>query len=307
MLAAFLKCVPGDVMPTQSLEIITLKSGRKVAVHTLVQGDSGRTIVFCHAAPGAGNFDPDPKETIKRRINLLALDRPSYGKSKPAKRGEWATVASAADDIAEVLKKKRVQQVGAAGWSAGGRVALALAARHPKLVDRVVVVATPAPDEFVPWIPPEFKQAIQTMRGMSPTAVHKAFTAQMQGLIEHSPEPAGLLSMLGVSPADAEALNYPGATDRLAEMMQAAFEQGSLGMAQDVAGYTLQPWGFEFKNVKAKTLLLYGSDDPEFTNKHGAWYQKNLPDARLEMLPGAGHFVVIPGWKRALSFLAPWK
>lgn len=292
-------------MPNQNVELVTLKSGRKVAVHTVAHSGSGRTVVFCHAAPGAGNFDPNPEETIGRKIDLLALDRPAYGKSKPAKRGEWATVASAADDIAEVLTMKKIKQVGVAGWSAGGRVALALAARHPKLVDRVVVIATPAPDEFVPWIPPDIKQGIEAMRDKSPTAVHKAFAAQMLPMVENNPSPAGLLSLLGVTPADTEALNYPGATDRLADMLTAAVAQSSLGIAEDIAGYTLQPWGFEFKQVKAKTLLIYGSADPVFGNKHGTWWQKNLPNARLEIFPGAGHFVVIPAWKRVLSFLAP--
>jgi hypothetical protein len=33
--------------------------------------------------------------------------------------------------------------------------------------------------------------------------------------------------------------------------------------------------------------------------------QRRLPDARLEMAPGAGHLVVIPRWVRLLSHLAP--
>ena len=228
-------------MPNQNPELFTLKSGRKVAVHTVAHGDSGRTVVFCHAAPGAGNFDPNPDETHARGIELLALDRPAYGKSKPAKRGEWATVSSAADDIAEVLKARKIKQVSVAGWSAGGRVALALAARHPRLVDRVVVIATPAPDEFVPWIPPEQKQGIEAMRRASPTAVHKAFAAQMQPMVEDNSSPAGLLDLLGVTPADTEALNYPGATDRLADMMTAALEV--INFDQDVRSIFINIFG----------------------------------------------------------------
>ena len=61
-------------------------------------------------------------------------------------------MATAADDLAGVLDCLPVERVGVVGWSAGGRVALALAARRPDLVDRVVVLATPAPDEEVPRI-----------------------------------------------------------------------------------------------------------------------------------------------------------
>jgi len=114
-----------------------------------------------------------------------------------------------------------------------------------------------------------------------------------------------LLAMLGKSPADDEALAMPGAAERLDEMMAAAFAQGPMGLAADMAGYTLRPWGFEPAEVQAKTLCLYGARDAILSAGHGRWWQKNLPQARLEMVPNAGHLLVIPMWKRALSHLAP--
>jgi len=113
------------------------------------------------------------------------------------------------------------------------------------------------------------------------------------------------MSLLGRSPADEEALKIPGAAERLASMLRAAFAQGATGMAADIAGYCLQPWGFEPAEVKAKALCLYGSKDPIAGSRHGAWWQKNLPQARLEMVPGAGHLLIFPMWQRVLSFLAP--
>src|SRR5688500_6193230 len=103
-------------------EMMMLASGRKVAVHRLAEREGGRTIVFCHAAPGAGNFDPNPTETAKRPVTLLAVDRPGYGMSEAVAEETWASVGIAADDLAEVLRQMNVKQVGAAGWSAGGRV-----------------------------------------------------------------------------------------------------------------------------------------------------------------------------------------
>ena len=74
-----------------------LRSGRRVSVHRVAEG-SGRTVLLCHAAPGSGAFDPDPSETLKRDITLLAIDRPGYGRSEPVSGNEWASVAQAADD-----------------------------------------------------------------------------------------------------------------------------------------------------------------------------------------------------------------
>lgn len=92
---------------------------------------------------------------------------------------------------------------------------------------------------------------------------------------------------------------------RLAHMLESAFAQGIAGLAGDIAGYCLQPWGFAPETVQAKTLLLYGSNDPIAGSRHGSWWQKQLPNARLEVVPGAGHMLILPMWARALLHLAP--
>lgn len=295
-------------------ELVTLASGRRVAVRTLAQGAPGsRTLVICHPAPGSGAFDPDPAQTARRDISLIAVDRPGYGGSDPVEPGLWADVASAAADLAEVLMQRGDGPVGVAGWSAGGRVALALAARHPELVDRVAVVGTPAPHEEVPWIPEEHAAGLEAMRGLPPEQVH-GILAGMFAVMVPGDAPAGSddaradesLAMLGAGEADVAALAMPGARDRLLAMLAQAFSQGAAGMASDLAGYTLRPMGFDSGEVQAKTLLLYGAAD-SIGSRHARWWQQRLPDARTEMVPEAGHLLLIPMWDRVLSHLAPGK
>jgi pimeloyl-ACP methyl ester carboxylesterase len=286
-------------------EIILLKSGRRVALHRLAEGNSQRTVVFCHPAPGAGNLDPDPEKTAKRQITLISVDRPGYGESEPVSGEEWASVDAAADDVAEVLQKMDAAPVGVVGWSAGGRVALALAAHRPDLVDRVVILATPAPDEAVPWIPAQQKQGLDALSPLPPNEVHRQLEEQFSQMLAEQSSDEDLLSFLGRSPADNEALAVSGLSDRLASMLKAAFAQGTIGLAADIAGYCLRPWGFEPADVQARALCLYGSKDPIAGSRHGTWWQKNLPQARLEMVPDAGHMLVFLMWQRVLSFLAP--
>lgn len=292
-------------MTDANVETVVLASGRKVAVHTLAKGDTGRTVVFCHAAPGAGAFDPDPEQTHQRGVTLLAVDRPGYGGSDPVAAGEWASVGSAADDVAVVIERSANGPVGVAGWSAGGRVALALAARHPELVDRVVLLATPAPNEEVQWIPEEHQQAMEQLRGLPADDVRAALMPMFDPMISNGANSEETLSLLGANPADDAALARPGARERLTAMLEAAFRQGVIGMVDEIAGYSLQPWGFEFDAIEAKTLLLYGSKDPVAGSRHGTWWQKRLPNGRLEVVPGAGHLLVLPMWHRVLSHLAP--
>jgi pimeloyl-ACP methyl ester carboxylesterase len=289
----------------QRTEFVEMEGGRRVAVHHLAEGDTGRVVVLCHIAPGAGTLDPDPEQTRSRGVTLLSVDRPGYGQSDPLPGDRWATVSSAAGDLAAVLDRLGGAPVGVAGWSAGGRVALALAARRPDLVDRVVVIGTPAPHEEVPWIPDEEQAMLDALRGLPPEAVHATMNEQFGAMLSNFASPGDAMGLLGVSSADDAALASPGVRERLATMLDAALAQGAAGMIADIAGYTLQPWGFEPEAVRAKTLLLYGSQDPVAGHRHASWWKEHIPGSRVEMVPGAGHMLVFPMWARALSHLAP--
>ena len=289
-----------------------LQSGRRLAVHRTTTnaawfpgGADERVVVFCHSAPGAGSFDPDPAETRVQNVRLVSVDRPGYGGSDPVLAGEWATVASAADDLATVLVSLSSERVGVVGWSAGGRVALALAARHPDLVDRLVVLATPAPDAEVPWIAPGQRDELERLRGKAPEEAHAELRERLGRVVPEDPYSPEALWLLAAGSADEAALRVDGVQARLGEMLRAAFVQGARGLAADIAGYCLQPWGFEPEAVRAKTLLLYGSRDALADPRHGRWWQSRLPDARLEVVPEAGHMLVVPMWSRVLSHLAP--
>jgi pimeloyl-ACP methyl ester carboxylesterase len=296
---------------------VVLDSGRRVAVHRTATGTAWlaargatrsseeRVVVLCHSAPGGGSFDPDPVVTQARNVRLLSIDRPGYGRSDPVGAGQWATVASAADDLAAVLDSLHVERVGVVGWSAGGRVALALAARRPDLVSRLVVIATPAPDEELPWIAPGEREALERLRELAPEQAHAELGRRLDALVPVDPLAADALWLLAAGPTDEAVLRLPGARARLGEMLQAGFAQGARGLAADIAGYCLQPWGFEPAAVQAETLLLYGSRDPVAGPPHGRWWQTRLPDARLELAPGAGHLLVIPMWPRVLDHLVP--
>ena len=271
----------------------------------MTTGAEQRVVVLCHSAPGSGCFDPDPVETRARNVRLLAVDRPGFGGSQPRAAGEWATVSSAADDLAAVLDSLNVERVGVAGWSAGGRVALALAARRPDLVDRLVVLGTPAPDGEVHPVEREQRDELDRLRALTPEAAHAQLRARLDPVVPGDPHSDEALWLLGAGPADEAALLAPGARLRLGEMLRAAFVQGPGGLAADIAGYRLQPWGFEPEAVGAKTLLLYGSRDPVADPRHGRWWQSRLGDARLEVAPGAGHLLVMPMWGRVLAHLVP--
>jgi pimeloyl-ACP methyl ester carboxylesterase len=287
----------------QTPQSLQRPDGRRVAVHDLTPDapDGAPVVLLSHPAPGSGAFDPDPKATAAHGVRLLSLDRPGYGGSDLP--DGFATADAAADDAAALLDAVLPAggRAGVAGWSAGGRVALALAARRPELVSRVAVVATPAPDEEVSWIPAEHAAQVESLRGLPPADVHAALAAAFDPMLA-ALHGADRFGMVGVTDVDAPVLAGDGVADRLAAMFDAAQARGSAGMVADVVSYTLRPWGFEPAAVRAPVLLAYGAADP-IGPEHGRWWASRLPDARLEVHDGLGHLLVVPTWDRTLGHL----
>ncbi len=297
----------------------TLRSGRRLGYTTFGDPDSERIVVFCHPAPGSSMFDPDPVVTAQRGVHILAFDRPGYGSSDPLPSGIWPSVVQPAEDIAEFLRYMNTAEAavglngprvaGAVGWSAGGRVALALAARHPELVDRVAVVATPAPNEHVPWIAPQV-QAMSDHLGTLPPddaigQLSEMLQPQADAILAADEVGEVPLDALGASAVDVNALAAPGVRDRLGRMLRDAFTQGPRGVAADILSYTARPWGFDFADVRARVLVVAGQADALAGSAHADWYRDALPDARAEVVPGVGHLVVVPQWERILAHVAP--
>jgi len=280
------------------------RSGRTVAVHDLTPNApaDAPVVLLCHSAPGSGLFDPDPAATAVAGVRLISVDRPGYGGSAPVKDG-FATIGLAADDAAAVLADllPAGATAGVAGWSAGGRIALALAARHPELVGRVGVIAAPAPDEEVPWYGDENRAMVDALRGLPPAEATARLTAVFEGMLAGAGDGA-LLGLAGVADADADVLTAP-VRERLRAMLSAATAQGVTGMVADLAGYTLGDWGFRPSQVAADVLLAYGADDERVPPAHGEWYRDRLPSAQLQLWPGVGHLVVVPAWGRVLEHL----
>lgn len=296
---------PGPMTTNRTLHRGTLhRDGRTIGVHELTpDAPAGAPVVLlAHAAPGSGCFDPDPAATAAAGVRLIALDRPGYGDSDPVADG-FTTVVLLADDAAAVLDEllPAGHTAGVAGWSAGGRVALALAARRPDLVRRVAVIGTPAPDEQVPWYG-ENRAYTDALRGVPAAEAQAAMTEVFAPMLAATTGDARF-ALLTDPDVDAAVLAGAGVAERLRVMLDGAFARGAAGMVADVAGYTLAPWGFEPSAVRAEVLLGYGERDEPVGPAHGQWWQEALPHARLEVVGGVGHLVVVPFWGRALAHL----
>lgn len=293
--------------------VVTLAGGRRIGVRGFGDPAASRIVLLCHPAPGSGGFDPDPLVTDQWAVHLLGVDRPGYGTSDPLPEDEPSRIVDRAEDLvaylgeirgeAESTGRRVPRSVGVVGWSAGGRIALALAARHPDLVDRVAVVGTPAPNAAVEWIPEPYAQANARLAALPPADARRRLRAMLAPQVPTSAEPDPAL--LGATEADEEALARPGALRRVQHMLAEAYSQGVVGVADDILSYATDDWGFDIAAVRAPVLLVYGAADDVVPSAHGRWYRQQLGNAALTLVPDAGHLAIIPAWREILEHLSP--
>ena len=291
--------------------LVTMRDGRKLGLTVFGDPAVERVVVLCHPAPGAGGFDPDPPVTSSWGVHVVTVDRPGYGSSTPLPDFQRATVGLWAEDLGEYLElvieqaretgRTPLHKIGAVGWGTGGRIALALAAKHPGLIDRVALVATPAPDTEVPWVPRPFTELARELRRLP---LPEAKRRLQQWLREQGP---GGIDQIARGAADQELLERPGLRSRAERMLQHAYEQGNIGLADDLLSSLEEDWGFDLDAVVAPTLLVYGAKDPIVPSAHGRWFRRRLRNAspRLTVVPRAGHMVIAPAWQRILQHVDP--
>jgi pimeloyl-ACP methyl ester carboxylesterase len=280
--------------------VVSLPDGRTLAVDDRGPRDAP-VVLFLHAAPGSRLLDPDPAATKAAGVRLLTLDRPGYGASPALPEGALPTVTGFADDVAAALAELGVDDVAVVGWSGGGRVAAALAARHPALVRALALTGTPAPDDQVPWVPDEFREMLQAMR-VDPAAatgmLAQAFAAQGMDSPDDSSSIAG-------GAADEAVLSDPDQRSKLTRMLGEAYRQGSVGVAADIVSDQVLPWGFDPAAIGAPVALFYGEADVLVPPEHGRWWAGVVAEPDLHVVPGAGHLLPFTAWAEILGAVAP--
>jgi pimeloyl-ACP methyl ester carboxylesterase len=281
--------MPHDPTPIAD-QVLPLPGGRRLA-----WAEWGRTtgpaVLLLHRSPGSRLFDPDPSATAAAGVRLLTVDRPGYGRTDPVPDPRRADVAG---DVAALADALGLERLALLGWSAGGHYALETAARLGGRARSLSLLATPAPDEEIPWVAEEFRPLGAGVRA-DPVAAVASITEACRWYADN---PEGAVGY-DASPADVEVRSRPGVTEALSTMMREGARQGAAGMAFDVvAGSRGDP--FPVGEVRAPVRLWYGDADP-IGPEHGRWYAERLADATLTVLPNAGHLLPIPHWAAILE------
>lgn len=267
-------------------DLLTLDDGRTLGYRDYGSPD-GTVVINCHGGLVCG-LDVAPFDATARELGLriVSPDRPGLGGSSPApgrRTSDWAA------DVRALLDALDIDRAAVLGWSMGGQYALSCAAL---LADRITATAViagcrPLDDDATFGELNTMDRRLTLLARHHPQVAATTFRA-LGGIARHTPAAWAHLTLRAAQPAEAstlEALPDPG----IAAAAAAALEGGD-GMVEEYRAW-VRPWGFTPADVPGPVTFWHGDADDLVPPAWSATLARALPDARLERVPGAGHFL----------------
>ncbi|MCG5220197.1 alpha/beta fold hydrolase [Streptosporangium soli] len=248
-------------------------------LHIHTAGDHGTPVVLLSGA-GIDNAMLSWRHLIPALAphhRVFALDWPKQGKSRP-----WngpATHERMLHCVTEVLEHFMLDQVSLVGLSQGGALALAYAIDHPDRVDRLAVLAPAGIISFPPvvhqllWLTaklPLLNRTLPTLmfrnrKGIARFAERALFAGPVHDFEDIIDDIVKEVRVAGAGSSDWQNASI-----------------GPLRMRVD-----LRP---RLHEITCPTLLIQGAKDMGVKPRHTEAAAALIPDSRLEILEGNGHW-----------------
>lgn len=217
--------------------------------------EASKALVFLHGWQSNAAVWNGVLEKLKNNpARLIAPDLPGFGKS-PMPKQAWG-VGEYAAMVKKLIEKQELKDVILVGHSFGGRVAIKLAAAHPEMVQKLVLVdAAGFRNEKI----------INKLKILAAKTVKPLFALPVLKQLKEA------------------AYRAVGANDYAAAgPMRAIFVKT---INEDLSGY--------LPKITAQTLLIWGGKDKETLLAFGQVMNRLIPNSKLVVLEGAGHFSFI--------------
>lgn len=224
---------------------------------------TGKPLIMLHGGIGSFETFATLSPALAEKYQIIGVDL--YGHGRTALTDRPISFESMADDIAGLIEQLGLEKVDLLGYSLGGAVALQTTIRHPKIVNKLIVIS--APFKWTGWHP-EMQQGFSLLAPefFMNTPLYEAYLK-----IAPKPEdfPRFILSMKEALSQD---YNWAKPISELKNPI--------LIIAGDSDG--LPP----AHAVEFFTLLGGGAKD-------AGWNGEHLIPSQLAILPGATHYNII--------------
>jgi pimeloyl-ACP methyl ester carboxylesterase len=226
----------------------------------------GPVVVLLHGFPLSREMWSEQLSGVGSIYRVIAPDLRGFGES-PVPEGVYS-MDEMADDVAELLETLEIMgPVVVGGLSMGGYVAMSMAARYPTSVRALMLMDTRAAADTPEAAAGREASARAVLAADSAAPVVDTMLARLfsKTTLEQRPE--------RVEPIKA--------------MMQETAPQGIAGALRGMASRPDRR--DQLAKIAVPTLVLVGEDDVLTTPAEGQAMADLMPDARLELIPHAGH------------------
>jgi len=243
-------------------------SGKRVRVARI---GAGPPLVLLHGYPDTLQVWSRLAPHLAESFEVTMFDWPGMGFSDAWKGG--ATPFHMADRLQRLLSEWNIEKPVIVGADMGGQPALAYAAGNPGRVRSLVVMNSLVQwDEATSW-----EIALLRKFGWN------------RFVLRYLPQPAFRRALHTFLPARMKL------EETLRADMWESFKRRDVRefIVRMCAGYqgTLPDLSKRYPSIQTPTLVLWGGQDKHFPVEHGRRLHRALPNAQLEIIPDAGHWM----------------
>lgn len=241
-------------------------------LHVERDGD-GPAVVLLHGFTGSGRSWDDLRAELRPHFTVVAVDLPGHGQSPaPADPAAYA-IPRVIDDLARTLDGIGIATAAMLGYSMGGRTAMRFALAHPDRCPALVLEST-SPGIADPERRAARRASDEALAILLDDQGIEAFVNQW----EHLPLWASQAYMPDERRRRLRALRLGQSAGGLAHSLRGG------GAGEETPVLDLLP------GLRMPVLLVAGALDEPYA-EHAKAMAERLPDARVEIVPGAGHAV----------------
>ena len=224
----------------------------------------GKWLVFCHALATRQELWSRQRAALSREFGVLTFDLRGHGESPPPRNGDYS-FESQADDVVGLMDRLDIPSATLVGISVGGEIAQVAAARHPRRFDRLILSSTAC------YTDPA-RAALWEMR------IREAERVGMPGIAAATASRWFSESFASTAPEVIAWCRECVATTRL---------DSYVGIARVIQQMDLRPL---LGTISCPTLVLCGDQDHNTGPETARALAQLIPNSRLAILAGSGHF-----------------
>jgi pimeloyl-ACP methyl ester carboxylesterase len=290
--------VQPDAATDQTSRVERLPGGRRIGYAEF--GDPhGAPVIALHGTPGSRfMFALTDHAARVRGLRIIAPERPGYGLSDYCRFASLTQLAADAEALADALGLDRFAVLGVSG---GGPHALAAASAMP---DRTALLALISPVGPIADCRKRIRMSrlhrlIFTRMGRSDPAC-AVFFWSVRTLVRYTPEVAYRALKQRVVAADRELLERAPVKANLQIALREGLRTGIAGARQDLRLFCA-PWGLALEEIDVPAVVWQGSDDAIVPPAAAYLLAETLPNCRLDVIQGGGHYWVFGQFERVLD------